>query len=121
MGRSDIVGKPLYSILIQNKPRCNATVTNVHSKTKDIEKYIKMADVVISAIGKPHFLKKEMIKKNAIIFDVGINLLNNKIVGDVDFDDVKDKASLITPVPGGVGPMTIAALMLNTYKAFKYK
>ena len=119
IGRSDIVGKPM-SILLSQKP-WNATVTLTHSRTKNISEITKQADIVIVALGIPRFLKAEMIKQGATIIDVGITREEDKnspkgfrIVGDVDFDNVKEKASFITPVPGGVGPMTIAMLMKNT-------
>ena len=116
LGRSNIVGKPLAQCCL-NK---NATITICHSKTKNIEEITKQADILISAIGKSHFVKSDMVKKDAVIIDVGINRdENNKITGDVDFENVKDKASYITPVPGGVGPMTIAMLINNCLKAAK--
>ena len=116
LGRSNIVGKPLIHCCL-NK---NATVTTCQSKTQDIEKKPKEADILISAIGKAHFIKADMVKDNAVVIDVGINRLDNgKITGDVDFENVKEKASYITPVPGGVGPMTIAMLMNNVIKATK--
>ena len=114
IGRSNIVGKPLIQCFL-NK---NATVTVCHSKTEDIKEHTKNADVVVVAIGKSKFLKENMIKENSVIVDVGINRDDNgKIVGDVDFENVGNKASYITPVPGGVGPMTIAMLMNNVIKA----
>lgn len=114
IGRSNIVGKPLIQCCL-NK---NATVTVCHSKTKNLEEHTKNADVVIVAIGKNKFLKENMIKKDAVVIDVGINRdENGKVVGDVDFENVSQKASYITPVPGGVGPMTIAMLMNNVIKA----
>ena len=114
LGRSNIVGKPLIQCCL-NK---NATVTVCHSKTSDIKKYTKEADVVIVAIGKSKFLTVDMIKDGAVIIDVGINRNDDgKIIGDVDFENVSKKASYITPVPGGVGPMTIAMLMNNVIKA----
>ena len=114
IGRSNIVGKPLIQCFL-NK---NATVTVCHSKTEDIKEHTKNADVVVVAIGKSKFLKENMIKENSVIVDVGINRDDNgKIVGDVDFENVSKKASYITPVPGGVGPMTIAMLMNNVIKA----
>lgn len=114
LGRSNIVGKPLIHCCL-NK---NATVTTCHSKTKNIKEITKTADIVISAIGKAHFVTEDMVKENAVVIDVGINRLDNgKITGDVDFENVKEKASYITPVPGGVGPMTIAMLMNNVIKA----
>lgn len=116
IGRSNIVGKPMTALLINE----GATVTVCNSKTKNLAEKTKNADVVIVAIGKGNFLKGEMVKEGAIIIDVGINRdENNKICGDVDFESVKDKVSYITPVPGGVGPMTIAMLLNNTLKAFK--
>lgn len=114
IGRSNIVGKPMAHLLLKN----NATVTIAHSKTKNLKDLTKLADILIVAIGKPNFIKKDDIKENAVVIDVGINRINNKLVGDVDFNDVKDKASFITPVPGGVGPMTIAMLMKQTYNAY---
>ena len=114
VGRSNIVGKPLLQCLL-NK---NATVTICHSKTIDLEKTTKTADIVIAAIGKPNFIKGNMIREGATVIDVGINRTEEgKIVGDVDFEDVSKKASYITPVPGGVGPMTVAMLMSNIVKA----
>lgn len=114
LGRSNIVGKPLIQCCL-NK---NATVTVCHSKTKDLSKYTKNADIVISAIGKAKFVTADMVKKGAVIIDVGINRTDDgKITGDVDFENVSKKASYITPVPGGVGPMTIAMLMNNVIKA----
>jgi len=116
LGRSNIVGKPLAACCI-NK---NATVTICHTKTQNIEEKIKDADILISATGKANFIKKDMIKENAVVIDVGISRLSNgKIVGDVDFEQVKEKASYITPVPGGVGPMTVAMLAYNVIKATK--
>lgn len=116
IGRSNIVGKPLVQCLL-NK---NATVTVCHSKTKDIEKITQKADIVIAALGKPNFVKSDMIKEGSVIIDVGINRLDDgKIVGDIDYENVESKASYITPVPGGVGPMTVAMLMSNVVKAAK--
>lgn len=116
LGRSNIVGKPLAQCLLNE----DATVTICHSKTKNIEEITKNADIVISAIGKPKFVTRDMIKENAVVIDVGINRLETGIVGDVDFEEVKKKASYITPVPGGVGPMTIAMLLHNVVIAAKY-
>lgn len=114
LGRSNIVGKPLIHCCL-NK---NATVTSCHSKTQNIAQKAKEADVLISAIGKANFVTVDMVKDGAVVIDVGINRLDNgKITGDVDFERVKEKASYITPVPGGVGPMTIAMLMNNVIKA----
>ena len=120
-GRSNIVGKPLAALLLQNQKGCNATVTVTHRLTQDLPSFTKRADILISAVGKPNFITKDMVKEGAIIIDVGMNRLNNKIVGDVDYENVFDKASRITPVPGGVGPMTIAALLSNTYKSYLQK
>lgn len=124
LGRSNIVGKPMASLLIQ-KGR-DATVTVVHSKTVNIKEITKSADILIAAIGKPLFVKADMVKKDAVIIDVGINRIADKtrkrgyrVVGDVDFDDVSSTVSAITPVPGGVGLMTIAMLMENTMKSAK--
>ena len=114
LGRSNIVGKPLLQCCL-NK---NATVTVCHSKTKDLEEYTKRADILIAAIGKSKFVKKEMLKEGVVVIDVGINRgEDGKLTGDVDFDEVEKIASYITPVPGGVGPMTIAMLMNNVIKA----
>ena len=116
LGRSNIVGKPLMNCCL-NK---NATVTICHSKTQNLAEKAREADILISAIGKAQFVTADMVKENAVIIDVGINRLENgKITGDVDFENVKEKASYITPVPGGVGPMTIAMLMNNVIKAAK--
>ena len=116
IGRSNIVGKPLIQCLLSK----NATVTVCHSKTQDIEDIIKDSDIVITAMGKPKFLKENMVKQGATVIDVGINRMENgKIVGDVDFEEVSKKTSYITPVPGGVGTMTIAMLMNNIVKATK--
>ena len=116
LGRSNIVGKPLIHCCL-NK---NATVTVCHSKTKDIKDITKNADILIVAIGNANFVTEDMVKQNSVIIDVGINRLENgKITGEVDFENIKEKASYITPVPGGVGPMTIAMLMNNVIKATK--
>lgn len=116
IGRSNIVGKPLIQCLL-NK---NATVTVCHSKTKNISEITKKADILIAALGKAKFVKANMIKENAVVIDVGTNRNENgKLEGDVDFEEVEKKASYITPVPGGVGPMTIAMLMNNVIKATK--
>lgn len=113
VGRSNIVGKPLIPQLLER----NATVTICHSKTKNIEAETRQADVVIMAIGKAKFLKKEHIKENAILIDVGINFEDGKIVGDIDFEDIKSKASMCTPVPGGIGTVTNALLLDNIIKS----
>lgn len=114
IGRSNIVGKPL-AILLQQK---NATVTIAHSKTQNLESISKQADIVISAIGKPKFLTSKYIKKNAVVIDVGISKNEKGLCGDVDFDSVAPLSSFITPVPGGIGPMTIAMLMENTLELY---
>lgn len=122
LGRSNIVGKPLAAMLVQKKKHCNATVTLSHSQTKDLHKLCKMGDILVVAIGSPKFVTKEMVKKNAVIIDVGINSIEHqgkhKLTGDVDFDNLLEHCSKITPVPGGVGPMTIAMLLHNTYLSF---
>ncbi|MBO7187553.1 MAG: bifunctional methylenetetrahydrofolate dehydrogenase/methenyltetrahydrofolate cyclohydrolase FolD [Clostridia bacterium] len=113
IGRSNIVGKPMTALLIN----ANATVTVCHSKTKNLAEIARTADVLIVAIGRPKFVTEDMVKDGAVVIDVGINRVDGKLVGDVDFDTVSKKASMITPVPGGVGPMTIAMLMKNTFIA----
>lgn len=115
IGRSNIVGKPLALLLLLE----NATVTVCHSKTKNLAEIASKADILVAAIGKPKFVTENMVKKDAIVIDVGINRVDGKLVGDIDFEAVKDKASFITPVPGGVGPMTITMLIKNTLKAAK--
>lgn len=116
IGRSNIVGKPLAQCLL-NK---NATVTICHSKTKNLKEITKKADILIAAIGKPKFVTEDMVKENATVIDVGINRNEEgKLVGDTDFENIKEKVNFITPVPGGVGPMTIAMLMYNVVKAAK--
>ena len=114
VGRSNIVGKPLAALMLQN----NATVTVCHSKTGNLDSVCRSADILVAAVGKAKFITADMVRENAVVIDVGINRdENGKLCGDVDFDAVKDKASFITPVPGGCGPMTIAMLMQNTVKA----
>ena len=118
LGRSETVGKPMAMLLLN----ANATVTVCHSKTADIKAMCRQADILISAVGKAGFVTADMVKDGAVVIDVGINRdENGKLCGDVDFDKVKDKTSFITPVPGGVGPMTITMLMYNTYTRFKSK
>ena len=118
VGRSNIVGKPVALLCLQK----NATVTIAHSQTKDLKAVCSRADVLIAAIGKPKFFNHEYVTDGAVVLDVGINRdENNKLCGDVDFDDVKDKVSAITPVPGGIGPMTITMLMKNTIEAFYHR
>lgn len=125
-GRSNIVGKPVANILLQKKEGANAVVTVCHSAAKDLSVYTKQADILIAAIGKPNFIKENMVKEGVVVIDVGINRIEDKtkakgyrIVGDVDFENVFRKASFITPVPGGVGLMTVAMLMKNTLEAFE--
>ena len=116
VGRSNIVGKPIAALLLQK----NATVIQAHSKTKNLPEILNMADIIISATGKEEFIKGDMVKEGAVIIDVGITRnKNGKLTGDVDFESVSQKASYITPVPGGVGPMTIATLMENTLELYK--
>lgn len=115
IGRSNLVGKPLIQLLLKQ----DATVSICHSKSTDIKKYTKLADVLIVAAGHPNLITKDMVKDKAVVIDVGINKENNILCGDVSFDEVSKKASLITPVPGGVGPMTVACLLKNTLKAYK--
>lgn len=115
VGRSNLVGKPLIQLLLQN----DATLSICHSKSLDIKSYTKKADVLIVAVGHPNLITKDMIKEGAIIIDVGINKEGNILCGDVCFDEVSKKASLITPVPGGVGPMTVSCLLKNVVKAYK--
>ena len=118
IGRSNIVGKPMANLLLN----ASATVTVTHSKTKNLKEICKNADLIVAAIGKPFFLKADMVKDDAIVVDVGINRLDDgRLVGDVDFDEVAPKCSYITPVPGGVGPMTIAMLLNNTILAAQAK
>jgi len=112
-GRSIDVGRPMAALLTN----ADATVTICHSRTRDLPAELRQADILVSAVGKAHFITPGMVKPGAVVIDVGINQLNGKLVGDVDFDAVKDVASAITPVPGGVGPMTIATLMENTFAA----
>ena len=115
VGRSNLVGKPLMNLFIN----ANATVTLCHSKTKNLDKITKKADILVAAVGKKHFITQDMVKRNSVIIDVGINRVDGKVYGDVDYDGVKDKVKAITPVPGGVGPMTITMLLYNVLKAYK--
>ena len=115
IGRSILVGKPMMNLLIN----ANATVTMCHSKTKDLAKITKKADLLIVAIGKKHFITRDMVKRGAVIIDVGINRVDGKLYGDVNFDDVYSKVKKITPVPGGVGPMTVVMLMKNVIDAYE--
>ncbi len=125
VGRSNTVGKPIASILVQKKPDANATVTMCHSHTRDLKSHTMRADILIAAAGKPKRITADMVKEGVVVVDVGTNEIGKTsegkriLVGDVDFEPVKEKASAITPVPGGVGPMTIIMLMKNTVKAAK--
>jgi methylenetetrahydrofolate dehydrogenase (NADP+)/methenyltetrahydrofolate cyclohydrolase len=125
VGRSNIVGKPIANMLIQKQKGANATVTVCHTRTKDIAYHSKRADILIVAAGKPKAVTADMVKEGAVVIDVGVNRIGKTkegkaiLCGDVDFDEIKEKASAITPVPGGVGPMTITMLMMNTVKAAK--
>lgn len=125
VGRSNIVGKPIANILLQKQKGANATVTICHTGTKDMVFHTKRADILVVAAGKPKAITADMVKEGAVVIDVGVNRIGMtpegkaKLCGDVDFDGVKEKASAITPVPGGVGPMTITMLMMNTVKAAK--
>ncbi len=125
VGRSNIVGKPVANLLLQKKDGANAIVTICHSAAEDLSYFTKQADILIAAIGRPEFIKEEMVKKSCVVIDVGVNRDDDptskkgyKLVGDVDFEKVSKKVSHITPVPGGVGPMTIAMLLKNTYLAY---
>tara|TARA_E500000178_G_scaffold271607_1_gene269652 strand:- start:419 stop:1261 length:843 start_codon:yes stop_codon:yes gene_type:complete len=115
IGRSNLNGKPMAQLLLKE----NCTVTIVHSKTNDLQNECLKADILVAAVGVPNLIKKDWVKKNAIVIDVGINKVGEKIVGDVNFDALKDNVRAITPVPGGVGPMTIACLLKNTLTCFK--
>ena len=115
IGRSNLNGKPMAQLLLKE----NCTVTVVHSKTNNLKNECLKADILVAAVGVPHLVKKDWIKENTIVIDVGINKVGENIVGDVNFDELKDKAKAITPVPGGVGPMTIACLLKNTLECFK--
>ena len=115
IGRSNIVGKPVSMLLLQR----NATITICHSRTQDLEELTRSADIIVAAVGRANFVTEEMVSEGTVVIDVGINRVDGKLTGDVDFEPVSKKASHITPVPGGVGPMTIALLMENTLKAFK--
>ncbi len=117
IGRSKIVGRPTALLLLNR----DATVTVCHSKTRNLEHYTKNADILVVAVGKPRLVTADMVKEGAVVIDVGINRVDGKLVGDVDFDSVKRKAGYITPVPGGVGPMTVAMLMENTIERYKAK
>jgi methylenetetrahydrofolate dehydrogenase (NADP+)/methenyltetrahydrofolate cyclohydrolase len=126
VGRSNIVGKPLANMLIQKNAKGNATVTVCHTRTRDLPHHTKQADIVIAAAGRPNTITADMVKEGVVVIDVGVNRVEDatkkqgyRLVGDVDFEGVKEKASLITPVPGGVGPMTITMLLYNTVESAK--
>lgn len=119
LGRSNIVGKPLAAILMQKAPHANATVTIAHSNTQNLSVLTQTADILVAAIGHAHFVTADMVKKGAVVIDVGINRVDDHLVGDVDFEAVNPLSSYITPVPGGVGPMTIAMLMFNTVQSYE--
>lgn len=114
IGRSNIVGFPVARLLMDQ----GATITVCHSKTKDVGFHTRNADIIVVAAGRPHMLKKDMVKDGAIVIDVGVNRVDGKLIGDADFDDLKDKCSFLTPVPGGVGPMTIHSLLENTFELY---
>lgn len=115
VGRSKLVGKPLISLFLNN----DATVTVCHSKTNNLKDFTKNADILVVAVGKKHLITEDMVKKDSVVIDVGINRLDGKLYGDVDYENVKNKVSLITPVPGGVGPMTVAMLLCNVNTVYK--
>jgi len=126
VGRSNLVGKPLANMLIQKKPNANATVTICHTRTKNLPSHTKRADILVAAAGRPNTITADMVKDRAVVIDVGVNRIDDatkkrgyRLVGDVDFEAVREKASLITPVPGGVGPMTITMLLYNTVESAK--
>ncbi len=126
VGRSNIVGKPLAMILVQKNPGANATVTMCHTRTKNMAELTKLADILVVAAGRPHTVNADMVKQGAVVIDVGVNRVEDKtkkrgyrLIGDVEFDEVSEKASAISPVPGGVGPMTITMLLHNTIQSAK--
>ena len=126
IGRSNIVGMPMSILLSQKRNTGNCTVTVVHSRTKNIEDEVRQADIIVAAIGRANFVTADLVKEGAVVIDVGINRVDDatrkrgyRLVGDVDFDNVAEKCSFITPVPGGVGPMTVTSLLMNTLKACK--
>jgi len=124
VGRSNIVGKPLANLLIQKSRLGNATVTVCHTKTRNLAEHVQRADIVIAAAGRPRTITAEMVREGAVVIDVGVNRVEDpaakngyRLVGDVDFESVQQKAAMITPVPGGVGPMTITMLLYNTVES----
>jgi methylenetetrahydrofolate dehydrogenase (NADP+)/methenyltetrahydrofolate cyclohydrolase len=124
VGRSNLVGKSLANMLMQKGPTGNATVTVCHTRTKDLARHTRQADILVAAIGRPHTITVDMVKEGAVVIDVGVSRVDDatkkrgyRLVGDVDFHAVKEKASLITPVPGGVGPLTITMLLYNTVES----
>ena len=125
VGRSNIVGKPMANLMLQKRPAGNATITLCHTRTKDMDAHLKRADIIIAAVGVANMIKADQVKEGVVVIDVGVNRIGKSesgkaiLAGDVEFDSVKEKASLITPVPGGVGPMTITMLMKNTLQAAK--
>lgn len=128
LGRSNIVGTPMALLMSRNNKNANATVTLCHSRTRNLAEITRRADILVAAIGKPEFVKADMVKEGAVVVDVGIHRVEDvskqsgfRLVGDVDYRSVAPKCSAITPVPGGVGPMTIAALLMNTMKAYRKK
>ena len=120
LSKISIVGKPLALLLMQKGPDADATVTLCHSRTRNIAEVARRADILVAAIGSPAFVKGEMIKPGAVVIDVGVNRMGEKLVGDVDYDAARQVASAVTPVPGGVGPMTIAMLLQNTLAAARF-
>ncbi|HQH61924.1 MAG TPA: bifunctional 5,10-methylene-tetrahydrofolate dehydrogenase/5,10-methylene-tetrahydrofolate cyclohydrolase, partial [Candidatus Saccharicenans sp.] len=123
-GRSNIVGKPLAALLMQKKPGANATVTVCHTGTRDIKKHTLQADILVAAMGAPRVITADMVREGCVVIDVGVNRVPDpaaakgfRLVGDCDFEPIKEKAAAITPVPGGVGPMTVTMLMMNTIEA----
>lgn len=121
VGRSNIVGKPLAALLMQKTPHTNATISVVHSHTQNIEEITSSADILVAALGVPKYIRAHMVKRGAVVIDVGINRLHDKLVGDVDFEEVYPLVTHITPVPGGVGPMTIAMLLSNTLRSYQMR
>jgi len=119
LGRSDIVGKPLATLLVSRD--VNATATVCHSKTEELGEHTRSADIVVAAVGVPEFVTADMVSEGVVVVDVGINRVEDELIGDVEYEGVAEKASAITPVPGGVGPMTVASLLENTVKAARLR